>query len=68
MKNDHPIAVPSAAERAAHAVWDQLLGRLQRSAAAETRLRQVRRAIARGEFHVDARAIAERLIARLLRP
>jgi anti-sigma28 factor (negative regulator of flagellin synthesis) len=68
MKNDHPIAVRPAAERTAHAVWEQLLGRLQRAAAAEARLHQVRRAIARGEFQVDARAIAERLIARLLNP
>jgi len=43
-----------------------LLARLQATDGGDVRLLRVRHAIASGEFHVDARAIAERLIARLL--
>jgi anti-sigma28 factor (negative regulator of flagellin synthesis) len=43
-----------------------LLARLQAADGGDVRLLRVRHAIASGEFQVDARAIAERLIARLL--
>jgi len=59
--SDH---VPPA-ERRARAEWQSLLARLQ-AADGGVRLLRVRHAIASGEFQVDARAIAERLIARLL--
>ena len=67
MKNDQLIDQATAGEQRAGAEWEALLGRLQHRAAAEQRLQRVRRAIASGAFHVDARAIAERLIARLLK-
>ena len=56
-------------EPAAELVWTQLLNRLQAAPvpeSAEARLRRIRNAIARGQFHVNARTIADRLIARLL--
>jgi anti-sigma28 factor (negative regulator of flagellin synthesis) len=60
--SDH---VPPA-ERRARAEWQSLLARLQAADGGDVRLLRVRHAIASGEFQVDARAIAERLIARLL--
>lgn len=50
-------------------VWMQLFDQLQRgpcTGSDDVRLRRIRNAIARGKFHVDARAIADRLIARLV--
>jgi anti-sigma28 factor (negative regulator of flagellin synthesis) len=66
MKNAHPIDQAAADERQARAQWDSLLARLQAVPPADARLMRVRHAIAAGEFHVDARAIAERLLARML--
>ncbi len=54
------------AERRARAEWQALLTRLRAADGGDVRLLRVRHAIARGEFQVDARAIAERLISRLL--
>ena len=67
MKNDQLIDRATAAEQRVGAEWEALLGRLQDRGAADQRLQRVRRAIASGAFHVDARAIAERLIARRLK-
>jgi anti-sigma28 factor (negative regulator of flagellin synthesis) len=64
--HEHPIEHAASAEHHAHAEWLSLLDRLQSSDAPDARLRQLRHAIASGEFQIDARAIAERLIARLL--
>ena len=64
-RNTRPITVPPA-ERRARAEWQSLLARLQAGDGGDVRLLRVRHAIASGEFQVDARAIAERLIARLL--
>lgn len=66
MKNDHPYDQAAADERQARAQWELLLARLQSGTAADARLQRVRHAIASGEFHVDAHAIAERLLARML--
>jgi anti-sigma28 factor (negative regulator of flagellin synthesis) len=63
MSNELPINPALPAERRARAEWQSLLARLQGD---DVRLLRVRHAIASGEFQVDARAIAERLIARLL--
>lgn len=63
MSEPHPINQVTPAERHALAEWQSLLTRLN---ATDARLRRVRHAIASGEFQVDARAIAERLISRLL--
>jgi anti-sigma28 factor (negative regulator of flagellin synthesis) len=54
------------ADRRARAEWQALLARLRASDGGDVRLLRVRHAIACGEFQVDARAIAERLISRLL--
>lgn len=68
MKNAHLIDQPNTGERLAAEEWEALLGRLRsnRPDAAHARLQRVRHAIASGEFQVDARNIAERLIRRLL--
>jgi anti-sigma28 factor (negative regulator of flagellin synthesis) len=66
MKNAHPTVQAAADERQALVQWESLLARLQAAEPSGARLQRVRHAIARGEFHVDARAIAERLIARML--
>ena len=65
-EHEHPIEHAAAAAHRAHAEWLSLLGRLQSNVAPDARLQQLRDAIASGEFQIDARAIAERLIARLL--
>jgi anti-sigma28 factor (negative regulator of flagellin synthesis) len=66
MSKAHPTDPVPPAERRAHAEWQSLLARLQGADGGDVRLRRVRHAIASGEFQVDARAIAERLISRLL--
>lgn len=66
MDSEHPIEQASADERRAEAQWAALLARLQAPAPGAERLRRVRNEIASGEFHVDARAIAERMLARWL--
>lgn len=66
MKNAHPIDKVTADERQALAQWEALLARLQAADSSDARLQRVRNAIASGAFHVDTRAIAERLIARML--
>lgn len=66
MKNALPIDQAAADERQALAQWESLLARLQAADPSGARLQRVRHAIASGEFHVDPRAIAERLIARML--
>lgn len=66
MRNDPPTDHAAAIERQAHAEWELLLVRLRATAAAEVRLQRVRQAIQAGEFQVDARAVASRLIARFL--
>lgn len=53
-------------ETRALAEWESLLVRLRTAGAADARLQRVRHAIASGEFQVDARAVAGRLIARFL--
>ncbi|HET9025279.1 MAG TPA: flagellar biosynthesis anti-sigma factor FlgM [Burkholderiaceae bacterium] len=65
MSNEHRIDHVPSAEYRARAEWQSLLARLQADGG-NVRLQRVRHAIASGEFQVDARAIAERLIARLL--
>ena len=66
MSIEHPTDPVPPAQRRARAEWLSLLARLQAADGGDVRLRRVRHAIASGEFQVDARAIAERLIARLL--
>lgn len=67
MKNEHPIEQTPALELNAREEWNELLGRLQTDPnAGDARLARLREAIASGEFQVDARAIAERLLRRLL--
>ena len=66
MSIEHPTDPVPPAERRARAELQALLARLQAGDGADVRLLRVRHAIASGEFQVDARAIAERLIARLL--
>ena len=70
MKNDHLIDPAAATEQIAADEWEALLGRLRSGDAEspEARVRRLRSAIARGEFQIDPRAIAERLIRRLLAP
>lgn len=73
MKNevDTEAAPPAPAEPAPELVWTELFDRLQLNPLAESddvRLRRIRTAIARGQFHVNAHAIADRLIARLVLP
>jgi anti-sigma28 factor (negative regulator of flagellin synthesis) len=64
--SNHPIDDLSPDERRARTECQALMARLQSVDHADARLQRVRHAIASGEFQVDARAIAERLIARLL--
>ena len=66
MSIEQPTDPVPPAERRARAEWQSLLVRLQAADGGDVRLLRVRHAIASGEFQVDARAIAERLIARLL--
>lgn len=66
MGNEHLTDQAASAERHAHTEWQSLLARLNAPRPAEVRLERLRHAIARGEFQVDARAIAARLIARFL--
>lgn len=66
MNSAHPLDQAAADERQAQAQWDSLLARLQAPARSDARLARVRHAIACGKFQVDARAIAERLLARML--
>lgn len=66
MSKAHPNDQVPPAERRARAEWQSLLARLQAADGRDARLLRVRHAIASGEFQVDARAIAERLISRLL--
>ena len=66
MPNDHLINPIPGPDSSARSEWDALLARLQAPDGGDARLLRVRHAIASGEFQVDARAIAERLIARLL--
>jgi anti-sigma28 factor (negative regulator of flagellin synthesis) len=66
MKYDQATDQDSVGEQIAQSEWNALLVRLRHRAAAERRVEAVRSAIVRGVFHVDASAIAERLIARLL--
>jgi hypothetical protein len=66
MSKAHPIDPVPPAEWRARAEWQSLLARLQAADGGDVRLLRVRHAIASGEFQVDARAIAERLISRLL--
>lgn len=62
----HPIDPGPSAERRADDEWQALLARLRAADGADARLLRMRHAIASGEFQPDARAIAERLIARFL--
>ncbi len=63
----HPPCDPiPPAESRARDEWQSLLQRMRSASDGEDRLQRVRHAIASGEFQVDANAIAERLIARLL--
>ncbi|HEX5638830.1 MAG TPA: flagellar biosynthesis anti-sigma factor FlgM [Burkholderiaceae bacterium] len=66
MRHEHPTHQDAAIERRALAEWESLLVRLRAAADDDVRLERVRHAIARGEFQVDARAVAGRLIARFL--
>jgi anti-sigma28 factor (negative regulator of flagellin synthesis) len=66
MRNEHPADQDAAIERLARSEWELLLVRVRAAAEAETRLRRVRQAILSGEFQVDARAVASRLIERFL--
>jgi hypothetical protein len=66
MSRQNPSDHVPPAERRARAEWLSLLARLRAADGDDARLLRVRHAIASGEFQVDARAIAERLIARLL--
>jgi anti-sigma28 factor (negative regulator of flagellin synthesis) len=64
--SSRPSFFPAAsADGPAEDEWRSLLARM-RAAGDDDRLQRVRHAIASGEFQVDARAIAERLISRLL--
>ena len=66
MKDEQPIDQASSIELQAQQEWVGLLGRLQDGRQVDLRLARVREAIACGEFQIDARVIAERLIGRLL--
>ncbi len=71
MRTEHTAARPPAAERLAACVWARLLDRMQSDrapACSEAHLARVRNAIALGQFHVNARSLADRLIERLLQP
>jgi anti-sigma28 factor (negative regulator of flagellin synthesis) len=62
MRNGHHTDQEAAVEHE----WESLLLRLRAAGTRDVRLQRVRHAIASGEFQVDARAIAGRLIARFL--
>jgi anti-sigma28 factor (negative regulator of flagellin synthesis) len=66
MRDERPTHQDAAIERRVRAEWESLLVRLRAAAAGDVRLERVRHAIASGEFQVDARAVAGRLIARFL--
>jgi hypothetical protein len=66
MKSEPITDQPPGGAQLAQAEWASLLARLQARPPTEVRVERVRLTIARGLFHVNARAIAERLIARLL--
>ena len=66
MRNAPPTDRAAGAEECARAECEALLARLRAAGAGEPRLERVRHAIARGEFQVNARVVAERLIARFL--
>jgi len=66
MSIEHPTDPVPPTEQRARAEWQSLLARLQAPDGGDVRMLRVRHASASGEFQVDARAIAERLIARLL--
>jgi anti-sigma28 factor (negative regulator of flagellin synthesis) len=66
MSNHQPRNPKSSAEAQARAEWQSLLQRMRAAGDGDDRLQRMRNAIASGEFQVDAHAIAERLISRLL--
>jgi anti-sigma28 factor (negative regulator of flagellin synthesis) len=66
MSEHAPCDPTPPADGRAQAEWDRLLQRMKAGGSGDHRLQQMRHAIASGEFQVDACAIAERLIARLL--
>lgn len=66
MRNEHLTDQDAGVERRARAEWESLLLRLRAAGGGDVRLERVRHAVASGEFQVDARAIARRLIARFL--
>ncbi len=67
MKNEHPIEQTPSLELNAREEWNALLRRLQtHPETGDVRLARLREAIASGEFQVDARAIADGLLRRLL--
>jgi len=66
MSDDPPRAPAPSGETIAQAEWRSLLQRMRAAHEGQDRLHRVRHAIASGEFQVDARAIAERLISRLM--
>jgi anti-sigma28 factor (negative regulator of flagellin synthesis) len=62
MRNEHRTDQEAGVQHE----WESLLVRLRAADAGDVRMQRVRHAIASGEFQVDARAIAGRLIARFL--
>ena len=71
MRIESSAAHVPANERLAACVWARLLDRIQSNrapACSEAHLARVRSAIALGQFHVNARSLADRLIERLLQP
>lgn len=66
MSNSPLTARTADAEERARAECQALLARLQATGCAGPRVERVRQAIARGEFQVNARAVAGRLLARFL--
>jgi anti-sigma28 factor (negative regulator of flagellin synthesis) len=69
MRIENSAAEAPADERLAACVWARLLDRMQSSrapACSDAHLARVRNAIALGQFHVNARSLADRLIERLL--
>jgi hypothetical protein len=71
MRIESTTAEKPADARLAAFVWERLLDRMQSTrapACSEAHLARVRNAIALGQFHVNARSLADRLIERLLQP
>lgn len=66
MKHEPPMDQGTSSELQAREEWNALLARLQDSGPFDARLARLREAIACGQFQIDARVIAERLIGRLL--